>query len=76
MSDAERENLERVVDGRAWSAFCRALEEAGQAVLRDGTPRGAFERAEGYRYLARLLRAGLESQLEYADPRQPGFFQL
>jgi len=77
MSDAsEQEVLERVADGRSWSAFCRALEEAGQAVLREGTPKEPFERAEGIRYLTRLLRAGLESQLEYADPRQPGFFQL
>ena len=77
MSDTpEREALERIVDGRSWSAFCRALEQAGQAVLRSGTPATPFDRAEGFRYLTRLLRAGLESQLEHADPRQPGFFQL
>ena len=27
--------------------------------------------AEGYRYLSRLLRAGLEAFLEFADPRAP-----
>jgi hypothetical protein len=74
MSDSE--TLKRIVDGRSWSAFCRALEEAGQAVLREGTPATAFDRAEGLRYLTRLLRAGLEKQLEFADPRHPGFFQL
>jgi hypothetical protein len=73
---SEDEVLKRVVDGRSWSAFCHALEQAGQAVLRGGTPAGAFDRAEGFRYLTRLLRAGLESQLEFADPRRPGFFQL
>src|SRR5574342_69053 len=77
MSDSpEAEALARVRDGRSWSAFCRALERAGEAVLQAGTPRTPFDRAEGFRYLTRLLRAGLESQLEFADPRQPGFFQL
>ena len=73
---SEADALARLVDGRAWSAFCRALEEAGQAVLREGTPTDAFDRAEGFRYLTRLLRAGLESQLEFSDPQHPGFFQL
>jgi len=71
-SDAER----RITDGTAWREFCRALERAGEAVLRPETPADAFDRAEGFRYLTRLLRAGLESQLEFADPRFPGFFQL
>ena len=73
----ERDEAEaRILDGRAWRAFCRALEEAGEVVLREGTPASAFDRAEGLRYLTRLLRAGLESQLEFADPCHPGFFQL
>lgn len=67
---------QRIVDGTSWRDFCRALEEAGQVVLRAGTPDAPLDRAEGYRYLTRLLRAGLEAQLEYADPRHPGFFQL
>ncbi len=70
--DAER----RILDGSAWRDFCRALERAGDAVLRPETPAAPFDRAEGWRYLTRLLRAGLESQLEFADPRFPGFFQL
>lgn len=74
MSDPEA--LARIVDGRGWSAFCRALEQAGQAVLQDETPSTPLDRAEGFRYLTRLLRAGLESQLECADPRRPAFFQL
>jgi len=72
VSDAEQ----RILDGSAWRDFCRALERAGDAVLRPETPDDAFDRAEGFRYLTRLLRAGLESQLEFADPRFPGFFQL
>ncbi len=71
-SEAER----RVVDGTAWRDFCRAMEEAGEAILRPGTPDSPFDRAEGLRYLTRLLRAGLESFVESSDPRHPRFFQL
>jgi hypothetical protein len=71
-----REAERRLSDGSAWRDFCHALERAGEVVLRAEAPADPFDRAEGYRYLTRLLRAGLESQLEFADPRFPGFFQL
>jgi hypothetical protein len=67
---------QRVVEGAVWREFCRRLEEAGAPILREGTPTDPLTRAEGWRYLTRLLRAGLESQLEYGDPRFPGFYQL
>ena len=63
----------RILDGRAWSDFCRALEQAGQVVLRPGSPQDAFDRAEGYRYLTRLARVALETFLETADPDFPVF---
>jgi hypothetical protein len=68
--------VRRIVDGTAWREFCRALEQAGQVLLRDEVPADPVQRAEGLRYLTRLLRAGLESQVEHGDPRFPGFFQL
>ena len=61
----------RVLDGRTWSDFCRALERAGDAVLRPGSPQDPFDRAEGYRYLSRLVRVALESYVEFADPSAP-----
>lgn len=67
---------QRIIDGSAWRDFCRALEKAGDTILRPGTPASVFDRAEGIRYLTRLLRAGLESQIESSDPRHPRFFQL
>lgn len=77
MTQHEREEaLRRLGDGRAWRDFCRALESAGEAVLRPDTPEDPRSRAEGFRYLTRLLRAGLESHVESADPRYPRFFQL
>lgn len=59
-----------------WHAFCDRLKLAGDQLLRPEAPGDALDRAEGYRYLSRLLRAGLESQLEFADPRFPGFYSL
>ena len=40
-------------------------------ILRDGSPRDPFDRAEGFRYLSRLTRVALESFIEFADPRAP-----
>ena len=56
--------------------FCRDLEAAGQVVFSDRTPVGSLDRAEGLRYLTRLLRAGLDSFVESSDPCHPRFFQL
>ena len=66
----------RISDGTAWRDFCRALERAGDAILREETPSDPFHRAQGLRYLTRLLRAGLESHVESSDPCYPRFYQL
>jgi hypothetical protein len=58
----------------AWDEFCDALKHAGAQVLRPEAPASELDRAEGFRYLSRLLRLGLEMHLEYADPDFPGFF--
>ena len=60
-----------IVDGSAWADFCDNLKEAGDIILRSETPGDVFNRAEGYRYLSRLLRAGLESNIESSDPHFP-----
>ena len=36
-------------------------------------PRDTLSVAEGYRYLSRLLRGGLEASLEFGDPLFPQF---
>ena len=66
----------RIVDGTVWREFCRSLEKAGDTLLRESAPADPFNRAEGYRYLTRLLRAALESHVESADVRFPRFYQL
>jgi hypothetical protein len=62
---------ERIVSGRSWDEFCDTLKAAGAALSFPGAPRDPFDQAEGYRYLTRLTRAGLEAFVEYADPGAP-----
>ncbi len=64
-------HAQRIVQGKAWDEFCDSLKAAGASLLYKGTPRDAFQQAEGYRYLTRLTRAGLEAFIEYADPAYP-----
>ena len=61
LSDAEQQ----VIDGTAWDEFCDALKEAGKVIRSEKAPKDSFNQAEGYRYLARLLRGGLESFLSF-----------
>ncbi len=63
-----------VISGKTWEEFCDALKRAGQQVLRPEAAADELTRAEGYRYLTRLLRIGLEMHLEFSDPDFPGFF--
>jgi len=62
---------QRIVSGRSWEEYCDTLKAAGASLNFPGTPRDPFNQAEGYRYLARLVRAGLEGFLEDADPHAP-----
>ncbi len=64
---------DQVISGQTWDEFCDTLKRAGQQILRPESPATALDRAEGWRYLTRLLRIGLEMHLEFADPDFPGF---
>mmetsp|Transcript_42855 Transcript_42855/g.103630 ORF Transcript_42855/g.103630 Transcript_42855/m.103630 type:complete len:434 (-) Transcript_42855:28-1329(-) len=66
-SEAER----RIENGQAWDEFCDTLKAAGATVFAPGAPRDPFNQAEGYRYLSRLTRAGLENFVECADVEAP-----
>ncbi len=70
----QQEALSRLQSGASWDAFCDGLKEAGKAVIAaENTPKNALDQAEGYRYLARLTRAALESFLEASDTTAPEF---
>ncbi|MBT4521081.1 MAG: DUF1214 domain-containing protein [Halieaceae bacterium] len=61
----------RVESGEVWNDFCDALKQAGELINSPKAPQDPFNRAEGYRYLARFLRVGLESFMEHSDPAFP-----
>ena len=69
MSDTT--SVERIRTGKAWEEFCDVLKSAGQTIIAEDSPDDLLDLAEGYRYLSRLTRAGLEAFLEYADPLAP-----
>jgi hypothetical protein len=62
---------QQIMSGEAWAEFCDTLKAAGASLSFPGTPQNPFDQAEGYRYLTRLTRAGLEAFVEYADPTRP-----
>lgn len=64
---------EKVMSGEAWNEFCDLLKKAGDVLLREDLETSAFDRAEGMRYLGRLLRAGLFSFSENNGPNNPQF---
>lgn len=66
---------ENLSSGRTWADFCDHLKRCGEQILRPEAPADLHTRAEGYRYLTRLLRIGLEMHLEFADPAYPGLFK-
>lgn len=71
----DEECLQRVLDGTTWFEFCDVLKMAGYTIIRDSSPEAGFDRAEGYRYLARITRAALEAFIERADVRTPTLFR-
>ena len=64
---------QQVISGESWNLFCEQLRRSGEQILRPEAPADPQTRAEGFRYLTRLLRIALEMHLEFADPDFPGF---
>jgi hypothetical protein len=62
---------DRLLSGAAWADFCATLAEAGTMVDRFGDEAGPLDRAEYYRFLARLTRNGLERFVENCEPERP-----
>lgn len=46
---------------QAWQDYCERLRDLGTEILRDAAPKTRTDRAEGFRYLARLVAMGIES---------------
>ena len=67
---------EKIQNAETWAEFCDLLKKAGDVILREDLDTSLFDRAEGHRYLGRLLRAGLLSFAENPGPLHPYFRTL
>lgn len=54
-----------------WEKFCEGIKAAGREILATAEDGDERIQAEGLRYLTRLLRGGIERQVEYSDPLDP-----
>jgi hypothetical protein len=61
---------------QAWADFCAKLAKAGEVILAPDAPQDPLVQAEGFRYLSRLARLGLEQYVEASDPDFPFFYVL
>jgi len=61
---------------RAWSELLETLRDAAGTITGKTGAQTPLERAEGFRYLTRLLGAGLDIHLENADPTRPCFTRM
>ncbi len=61
---------------KAWQRFTDDLNTAGETIIGQFGAANARERAEGFRYLTRLLSIGLDLHLEHADPQYPTFTRM
>jgi hypothetical protein len=67
---------ESITNGAAWEQLSETLRGASKLVLGPGVPDAARDRAEGFRYLTRLLAAGLVTCVEFADGDYPEFGRM
>ena len=62
--------LAKVINGESWNAFCDALKDIGSDVLQNSSA-DELERAEGFRYLARLTSQLLGQNIDPAPLSPP-----
>jgi hypothetical protein len=71
VSEAE----ERLMSGDAWRDFCDRLKVAGESILAEGFPAEPRDRAEGFRWLTRLITHATQMEVEAGDSRFPFFIR-
>lgn len=65
-----------IMSGAAWQQLLDTLRAASKLVLGPDVPDDARHRAEGLRYLTRLLASGLVTCVEFADADYPTFGRM
>ena len=60
-----------LLDGSAWRRFCERLGALEARILAAAVPADAATRADGFRYLATLVRNALDIAIEDIDPEYP-----
>jgi hypothetical protein len=72
--ETDRHELEaRLLSGAAWRDFCERLGRVGDAICAESFPQTPRERAEGFRWLTRLLVNATQLEIEAGDPHFPRF---
>ena len=71
MNETEQE----LMSGKVWDDFCDRLKEVGRHITRPEIPADPFTRAEGYRYLTRVLRSSFDIFSEHADAEFPVIYR-
>ncbi|HEX6312916.1 MAG TPA: DUF1214 domain-containing protein [Acidimicrobiia bacterium] len=66
---------DRLVSGAAWTELCDRLAAVGRRITEPDFPGTPRDRAEGFRYLARLAVFALQWSIEFSDPRFPAFYR-
>ena len=66
-------SAEDLIRGDAWRAFAQRIGSAGERIIDDQVPDTPVDRADGYRYLATIVRNALSAVIEGADTDRPRF---
>nr|MBC8341236.1 hypothetical protein [Pseudomonadota bacterium] len=61
--------------GESWRDFCDRLKASGEAILGEGFPEAAGDRAEGMRWLSRLVVHATQMEVEAGDTQYPFFIR-
>jgi hypothetical protein len=74
VSETKRDDAtDRLMNGDAWRDFCDRLRAVGDIIRSEDHPDTLRERAEGFRWLTRLLSHSLTQEIEAGDPLFPRF---
>ena len=63
----------RLASGEMWEDFCERLKVAGKSILAEGFPDSPRDRAEGFRWLTRVIAYAAQMDIEAGDPLHPFF---